>query len=180
MADKIRIRDSMPEILEKCDSIEEFERLGDPTGELSKQTADAGAKIRAQFDQWFWKTVFGALLDFERWSRLARTPRKFDQELNKLLAAIRKYMKLTYGIPSHRPAEHAQRDAKIYRLKKEKPEMTFGQIALKVDLTTEEANTVQRAYERYRERQKANLRKGLLLLSDLEDAQDSDKEDSPK
>ena len=58
--------------------------------------------------------------------------------------------------------------------------MTFGQIALKVDMTTEEANTVQRAYERYRERQKANLRKHLLLLSDLEDAQDSDKEDSPK
>ena len=180
MASKTRIRDLIPEILEECDSIEEFERLGDPTGELSRQTADAGAKFRTQFDQQFWKSVYSALWDFERWFRLARTPREFDQELTKLLGAIRKYMKWTYGIPSYRPTKHAQRDAKIYRLKKEKPEMTFGQIALKVDMTTEEANTVQRAYERYRERQKADLMKHLLALSDLEDAQDPDKEDSPK
>ena len=66
-----------------------------------------------------------------------------------MLTAIRTYMKRAYDIRSHRPTKHAQRDAKIYRLKKTKPEMTFGQIALHVDLTTAEANKVQRAYERY-------------------------------
>ena len=143
MADKIRFRDVIPEILKTCDSIEEFQRLGDPTGEHLKQTADAAAKFRTHRDQQFWRSVFAALWDFERWSRLARTPREFDQELTKLLTAIRTYMKRAYDIRSHRPTKHAQRDAKIYRLKKTKPEMTFGQIALHVDLTTAEATTVR-------------------------------------
>jgi hypothetical protein len=102
-----------------------------------------------------------ALLDDQRWQALASTPKKFDAELGKVLARIKRLMKTLYGIQSHRPVANQERDSRIWEMKQSNPALTFGQIGCKLRISPKVA---ERAYRNFEAKQGEDLKHLLELL----------------
>ena len=119
------LRAAIPEIMERCSSIEELlesePRIRQGYDELlqtvrSARIADLDAALRV-------------LLDLEHWQQLANTPQKLDQELNAALRAVKSAIKKTFQVQPHRPVKNQERDLRISRLRQQNPSKSYGEIA---------------------------------------------------
>ena len=71
----------------------------------------------------------GTLKPSEKWRELAKKPKDFDIDLDKLLRGARAAMKLLHRIPDHRPSANELRVRTLFQLKSEHTEWSFGQLA---------------------------------------------------
>ena len=115
-----------------------------------------------------WKEVIRHLMDAERWRTLARTPDRFEAELDRTIDTIRQIMGVEYNVrprPTHRPIEQSERDSQIHKLRSEG--RTFGQIARHMQITSK---VVERAHKRYLQKQADDLHFVLEFAFELIDS----------
>ncbi len=98
--------------------------------------------------------------DFKHWRSLAADPKLFKAKLDHKLKCLNRLISLISGVkvPRHRPKTNAERDRRIFELKKRG--LTFGQIAQKEKITARAAGL---AYTRHDSLQKNRLKQILEL-----------------
>jgi hypothetical protein len=105
-----------------------------------------------------WGRIFR---EYPRWLALAKTPQKFDRELNKIFSELRAYVKQIYGIEANRPTKNSARDLRIWDLRQKHLAWSLGQIGKEVGLKpTAVAAALQRQQRR---RQQQNAAAGIFL-----------------
>lgn len=102
-----------------------------------------------------------------KWSKLAQTPRRFNEELNGALRLMKTGMKRVFAIPGHRLQHNGSRDRNIWLAKRENPTRTWGQLGHRFGLTD---GAAERAYKRQIRRERAvldSLRQTISALCEL-------------
>ena len=151
-----RNRDLVSEAPQKYDSVEDFQRSLDSQSQmLVKRLEDISLQHRSSLLVIGLTNVTQSLLS-DKWLTLAKTPRRFNKELNKDFNAIKRAMKELYGVPSHRAAVKISRDREIWLLKKKGPSLSFGQIGQKFGISD---GAAELAYKRQVRREGVRLKK---------------------
>jgi hypothetical protein len=134
VSNTVTFRDKIPELLDQYSSVEEFlsEFMNGATVEAAND--ELRRCVTAIFLQAF-QNLITELLDVGRWSALAAAPPKFDRELNAVLRKLKRWVKIYYRTPSHRPPKQSERDAQIFTLKRIDASQTFGQIGIKFKMS---------------------------------------------
>lgn len=89
------------------------------------------------------------------WLEIAKRPQLFRERLRDVLRDIGVLARRIYGLPNHRMAVHESRDRDLWRLKKIHPNLTWGQLALKGQVSPGSARL---AYKRHAERERRRLK----------------------
>ena len=160
----------------EIDSVEQFDEIMVANGcqVTLKQMMDlieVGLKtVRQEAESQFWPGLVSKLRDADSWQRLSTNPTAFSKELNRTFGLVRKWMNLSYGIRSQRPAKNVSRDRKIYELKLKEPDLSFGLIGRKFNCS---AKVAERACKRYQKAQKKRLRDELTVVLEINNALDA-------
>jgi hypothetical protein len=110
------------------------------------------------------ENIFDDFWDHQRWFQLAGNPEEFNEELEKAIARLRRWMKTVHQIPSHRPNEKMLRDGAVHALRHQGK--SYGQIGIMLGITDKVA---ERACKRYEEYQKRDLRRALEFFLEVSD-----------
>ena len=89
-----------------------------------------------------------------KWLSVAKDPPEFNRRLNSVTNSIKRSMKMLYGVPNHRPPGKTDRDKQIWLLKRRRPDLSFGQIGVKFNISGKNA---ERSYSLQSKREVTRL-----------------------